>query len=119
MVLKVLTRFQLDQAETGHKVPLDGMTRKKYCPPCSKVDSVSSILSCRHVLECGAVQEARDRHGVTAFMDESMAKGYSSSQSYEFFVNGLEAEEVPLSVEEVKTRGAAILEIFNEWRKKW
>ena len=114
-----MTRFQLDQAETGHKVPLDGMTRKKWCPPCSKVNSVSSLLSCRHVLECGAVQEARDRHGLQAFTDDCMAKGNSSQQSYKFFVNGLDTDEVLLSKEELKKRGAAILEIFNEWRKKW
>ena len=65
------------------------------------------------VLECGAVQEARDRHGLQAFTDDCMAKGNSSQQSYEFFVNGLDTDEVLLSREELKERGAAILDIFN------
>ena len=33
--------------------------------------------------------------------------------------NGLGTEEVPLAREDVRGRGAAILEIFNEWRRKW
>ena len=114
----MLTSFQLDQA-AGNKVPLRGKERKKWCPPCSEVNSTSSLLSCRHVLECGAVKEAVDRHGVQQFMDECVANGYSSLQAYEFFVNGLDAQEVPVGREEYLARGAAILDIYSDWKKKW
>ena len=115
----MLTKFQLDQAETGHKVLLRGMPRLKWCPPCSRVNSVSSLLSCRHVLECGAVQEARDHHGLQTFMNECVEEGHSTRQAYEFYVNGLDAKEMPVTREAYMARGAAIMEIYDTWKKMW
>ena len=118
VLLKVLTSFLLDQA-AGDKVPLRGEFRKKWWPPCSRVNSTSSLLSCRHVLQSEAVQEAMDRHGVQRFMNECVAHGYSSLQDYEFFLNGLDIDEVPVGKEEYMKRGAAIMDIYSEWKKKW
>ena len=48
-----------------------------------------------------------------------MAHGYSSLQAYEFSLNGLDIDEVPVGKEEYMKRGAANMDIYSEWKKKW
>ena len=116
----MLTSLQLDQTRIGQKTPLEGRGRMKWCPPCSRVNSTSSLNTCRHLVEqCQVIQHIREKYDVTEFFDEVVERGGTRGQAYTYYVNGLDSEGVMVTREEFMARGAAVLEMFTAWEKEW
>ena len=116
----MLTSLQLDQTRIGQKAPLEGRARQRWCPPCSKVNSTSSLNTCRHLVEqCQVVHHIRRKHNIDSFFDEVLQRGGSSAQAFRYYVNGLDSEGVPVAKENFMERGAALVEIHAAWLKSW
>ena len=78
------------------------------------------MLNCRHVLEeCEAIEATRRKEGIRNFLDSCREAGLASETSYRYYISGLDANGLPIPVQDHLSRGGSLSRLTQTWLDIW
>ena len=114
----VISEFKLANEGLGNKHPVQGYTRRKFCPLCP--DEVP--ISGPHVIFfCDSLKALRNENGIAAFLESCMSEGKSWEEAYHSYINGYSpsSKPAPISINEYYNRAKCIHLMRSFWLSKW
>ena len=114
----MIARFKFDNAGLGNKYPRPGhLLTRPYCPLCPThtKNSVSHLT-----FFCFAVERVRKlQTSLSSFRDMCRLKGFSDDHIFYLFINGLDWEGSPVSLQTYLSRGEGLVTLTKAWLDLW
>ena len=113
-----LSQFRYDVANMGRKYPRIGRTViTKYCPLCP-INVKNSVPHL--VMFCSSVEDYRKKcTGISAFRNMCILKGFSEENTFAFYINGMDWNELYVDGEQYLERGTELKSLLDYWLSKW
>ena len=116
--LDTIAQFRLSNAGLGNRYPrFAGVPylRQTNCPLCNSI-----LLTEAHVIFfCPYVEHFRGELDLIIFRTICLTKGFSESDTFSLFINGLDWNKKPVDLEEIIARGLALDTLRGHWLARW
>ena len=117
---QVLSQWIMNCPPLGNRQPRPGFNRMSCCPVCTAPDGSDIKLTAQHVLlDCEAIESARDRLGITKFVKDFIQMQNEVDEAYSAYICGLSIYGEKVSVTEHLQRGKAVKELQEVWLAVW